>query len=119
MSCTFTRRASSTRGVSVRTAMPSSAGVLQAAIRRSQPSTSTTHTRQAPMSLTPLMPHSVGTRVPDANAAESMGAPSGTWTAWPFTVRFTMIAASLHGTRLSRDGRSEGSGPIPARPLGR
>ena len=46
------RRASITRGVSVRTRMASATGVLQAATSSGVPSTSTTHTRQEPTLLT-------------------------------------------------------------------
>ena len=46
------RRAASTRGVSVRTTMPSRTGVLQAGTRSGSPSTSTTHTRHEPTALT-------------------------------------------------------------------
>ena len=50
ISCTLIRLASRTRGVAVRTTIPSSATVAQAALSRSCPSISTTHTRQAPIS---------------------------------------------------------------------
>ena len=48
------RRAWRTRGLFVWTTMPSWAALLQAVTRRSMPSTSTTHTRQAPISLRPF-----------------------------------------------------------------
>ena len=47
-------RAWSTRGVSVRTTMPSRAGVEHEATRASCPSTPTTQTRQDPMAPAPL-----------------------------------------------------------------
>ena len=48
------RRAWRTRGLLVWTTMPSWAWLLQAVTRWSTPSTSTTHTRQAPISLRPF-----------------------------------------------------------------
>ncbi len=48
------RRAARTRGELVRTTIPSWTGSSQAVTRRSTPSTSTTHTRQAPISLRPF-----------------------------------------------------------------
>ncbi len=53
-SMTFSLRASRTLGLLVRTFMPSRTTLLQEATRRSCPSTSTTHTRQEPISLISL-----------------------------------------------------------------
>ena len=54
ISSTLMRRAERTLGELVYTTIPSSAWVLQAEQRFSLPSTSTTQTRQAPISLTSL-----------------------------------------------------------------
>ena len=50
----FVRRARRTRGLLVRITMPSSSSLSQAVTSRSVPSTSTTHMRQAAISLMPF-----------------------------------------------------------------
>ena len=80
-SSTTVRRAARTRRVFVHTFMPLVTGIEQEAARFRAPSTSTTHTRHAPIASSPSTWQSVGIRTPACRAAWRIVVPSGTCTA--------------------------------------
>ena len=79
-------RAWRTCGVFVLTTMPSDTGITQAAASERAP-TSTTHMRQAPISLMSLSQQRVGILIPAACAALRTVVPSSTETGTPSIVK--------------------------------
>src|SRR6186713_2443190 len=97
---TFLRSVSS-RGLSVRTFMPSATVVVHEAGKPRRPSISTRHRRHEPKAFSVSVAQSLGIWLPTEEAARMSDVPSGTVTATPSISSVISLSAGLGGVPAS------------------